>query len=639
MRRFWPLDTICNTEGLHVPLHRKKSAGKRRVTVAILGVAASAITVLATTSTPVLASGSDQLAKHPTRVPAGAVRSDISPETLGSHGPKFSSSQFSTRVVGGTTANSTDFPGVVGIRNYYWLYNPDTEGYDQYISTCTGTVISPTKILTAAHCTTDYPEGDIQVIAGRNKLSDTTSGTVYGVSNVWVPQTYNIAAQYDNPSTTAPLDDVAVLTLKTPVDPAYAPYNLVGQGDQTPYAAGTDAVIAGYGITSNDDGALPGVLYKATIQTQSDSTCTSTASSLGASYDSSRMICAGVAPTTTGGTDGIDTCRGDSGGPLFVNGVEAAITDWGSETCGSSYGFYERMSYYNTAIGKDVSRTNMPVNLDFSGDGHSDLLFRSPDGSLGEISGAGFVINSSAYGNLGGISDWKPLDSTGWGGFKKLFRVTNWNGDHTESIFAMTSTGLLYQYKTDGAGKFVGSKVQIGSGWTMFNDIMVTNNWLGDGRPNLIGRTPTGDLILYTSNGTGGWTNSHGTKIGSGWGSFNTIITPGNWRGLGQALIGRTSTGDLRLYESNGAGGWLNTKGTLIGTGWNGLPTFLSPGDWNGDNLIDLIGVASNGNMTLYRTDGSGHWLNGHGDPMTTGFWLDNGPNSDSGDWSGLYIF
>ena len=76
---------------------------------------------------------------------------------------------------------------------------------------------------------------------------------------------------------------------------------------------------------------------------------------------------------------------------------------------------------------------------------------------------------------------------------------------------------------------------------------------------------------------------------------FNTIITPGNWRGGGQAMIGRTTTGDLRLYESNGAGGWKNGKGTLIGTGWNGLPTFLSPGDWNGDNLIDLIGIAKAG--------------------------------------------
>ena len=90
---------------------------------------------------------------------------------------------------------------------------------------------------------------------------------------------------------------------------------------------------------------------------------------------------------------------------------------------------------------------------------------------------------------------------TGWNAYTKLFRVTNWNGDGTESIFAMKSNGNLYQYKTDGHGNRVGGAVLIGSGWTMFNDIVVTNNWTGNGRPNLMGRKANGDLILYTSNG------------------------------------------------------------------------------------------------------------------------------------------
>jgi hypothetical protein len=266
----------------------------------------------------------------------------------------------------------------------------------------------------------------------------------------------------------------------------------------------------------------------------------------------------------------------------------------------------------------------MPVNLDFSGDGHADLMFEA-GGLLGQVTGTGLLVNGNFFGPYASIADAFTYSGAGWDAYTKLFRVTNWNGDGTESIFAMKSNGSLYQYKTDGYGNRVGGAVLIGSGWTMFNDIVVTNNWTGNGRPNLMGRKANGDLILYTSNGAGGWTNSHGTLIGTGWSMFNTIITPGNWRGGGQAMIGRTTTGDLRLYESNGAGGWKNGKGTLIGTGWNGLPIFLSPGDWNGDNLIDLIGISKTGDMKLYRTDGLGHWLNGHGDPMTNGYWAGNG--------------
>jgi hypothetical protein len=353
--------------------------------------------------------------------------------------------------------------------------------------------------------------------------------------------------------------------------------------------------------------------------------CQAAAEDDDAVYDANRMVCAGTPATE--GSEGIDTCDGDSGGPLFVGTEQAGITDWGPNPCASSYGFYERLSYYHDAIMADVNRTNMPVNLDFSGDGNSDLMFRdNSNGLLGQISGAGFLY-STPEGSWGGISDvfwygsdWNPAGRN-WNVYKKLFRVTNWNNDGTESIFAVKSNGELYQFKTDGAGNPSGGPKLIGTAFNIFTDIVVTNNWMNDGHPNLMGRLPNGDLKIYTSNGSGGWLNPRGTLIGTGWNMFNTVLTPGNWRGLGQSMIGRTFSGDLRLYESNGHGGWLNNRGTLIGTGWNSLPTFISPGDWNGDNLIDLIGISSAGDFRLYQTNGTGGWLNGRGIAMTGGFW------------------
>jgi len=75
------------------------------------------------------------------------------------------------------------------------------------------------------------------------------------------------------------------------------------------------------------------------------------------------------------------------------------------------------------------------------------------------------------------------------------------------------------------------------------------------------------------------------------------------------------------LYTSNGHGGWTSAHGTKIGSGWNVYPTFISPGDWNGDNLIDLVGISRRATSRCSRTDRSGGGLNGHGDAMTGGLW------------------
>ena len=115
-----------------------------------------------------------------------------------------------------------------------------------YISTCTGTLISPTKILTAAHCLTiDFTTPTTQVIAGRNDLDETHAGTVYACRTCG--RTRVTTSARSTTATLVPNNDIAVLTLKTPIDPAYAPYQMVASDDTASYAEGTDAVIAGYG--------------------------------------------------------------------------------------------------------------------------------------------------------------------------------------------------------------------------------------------------------------------------------------------------------------------------------------------------------------------------------------------------------
>ncbi len=139
---------------------------------------------------------------------------------------------------------------------------------------------------------------------------------------------------------------------------------------------------------------------------------------------------------------------------------------------------------------------------------------------------------------------------------------------------AVAPNGDLWEYDTDGNGNWAngGSGTKIGTAWTMFSDIMVVNNWTGDGHADLLGRTPSGDLYLYETNGTGGWLNNGvGIKIGTAWNMFSTFMSPGDWNGDGLVdLIGITPSGVMDLYETDGHGNWLNNgSGQQIGSGWN----------------------------------------------------------------------
>lgn len=568
--------------------------------------------------------GAGQTAAIMTKVPPGAVRATHGLPRVGKFGPVFQPhSAVSPRVVNGGVANPADFPSVVGIES---LFTVKVDGnLVTYVRYCTGTVLSATKVLTAGHCAADVSYGDTVVIAGRGSLNTDTGGQVVGVTSSWIHPSFNVAA-LDDPNNAAdpnlvPLDDVAVYTLATPLSSAYTPVALTAQGDQTPYAGGTSATIAGYGITNNTT-PDPGVLHSAVVPIQSDATCaaaypTQPPAAAGSLYDPTRMTCAGNPP------NGADTCGGDSGGPLFVAGVEVGITDWGPDRCASSYGVYERLSKYHNDVLADLGRPGI-VNLDWTGDGHTDLYGRDKSGNLFLYSGSGFTGGGFPAFD-GGL-----LMNSGWNIYSKLFRVTNWNGDGTESIMAETPGGDLYRYDYQFPSDFdprhtIATRVLIGSGWGAFSDIVVTNNWNGDNMPSLMARTRSGNLYIYNSDGHGGWSNPNGTLIGTGWTAFDTVLTPGNWLGNGhQVLLGRTPGGNLYEYEGDGHGGWLTGQGVLIGTGWNGFKIFQASGDLNGDDMMDVIGITPGGVMLLYTTDGHGNWLTGQGQQINAGWQVFN---------------
>ncbi|CAM5324848.1 Secreted trypsin-like serine protease OS=Streptomyces griseomycini OX=66895 GN=FHS37_002872 PE=3 SV=1 [Streptomyces griseomycini] len=224
-------------------------------------------------------------------------------------------------VVGGTTTTTSAYPFMMQITD---------ASQDQF---CGGTLVSPTKVVTAAHCMVGETTSSVRVVGGRTYLSG-TNGTVARVSGIWIHPDYRRVTRGD---------DVAVLTLSTPMP--YTPVGYVSSSDTSVYAAGTTARVLGWGTTSSG-GKSSDQLRTATVPTVSDASCRG---SYGSRFVQSDMVCAGYS------AGGVDTCQGDSGGPLLIGGRLAGITSWGDGCAAAGYpGVYTRLTTFSGQVAAQV---------------------------------------------------------------------------------------------------------------------------------------------------------------------------------------------------------------------------------------------------------------------------------------------
>ncbi|PSL58142.1 chymotrypsin [Saccharothrix carnea] len=198
------------------------------------------------------------------------------------------------RVVGGDRVSIADHPWVV--------YLTDSSGH-QF---CGGTLVAPTKVVTAAHCAVSRTPRNTRVVAGREDRNS-AEGKVVRLDDIWVHPDYASADQGA---------DVAVLTLRAPVE--YAPLPLAGPSDAWLYEPGTNGLVLGWGRTS-EQGAASRYLLGATVPVMEDGYCHDAYPQ----YDPDEMTCAGYPE------GGVDTCQGDSGGPYVAGGKLIGITSWG----------------------------------------------------------------------------------------------------------------------------------------------------------------------------------------------------------------------------------------------------------------------------------------------------------------------
>lgn len=244
-------------------------------------------------------------------------------------------------IVGGRIVHPGEFDSVVAI-----LQGP-------YI--CTGTVVAPRLVLTAAHCLVDVADpSDLVVIAG----DETVLGVAYAVER------FGAHPEFD-PEARVEVNDYGYVVLDRAfegVDAFVPPIRTQAQWDDAMHS-GRAITLVGYGedptVTTSDHGTGT----KRTVDT------------------TVRRLTENGLEFYAGGSS-LDTCKGDSGGPAFVRDADgelllAGITSRGSDPCGE--GGYYAVPYAALCWVRDETG----VDLTAPGCGTCECLDTAPDDESG----------------------------------------------------------------------------------------------------------------------------------------------------------------------------------------------------------------------------------------------------------------
>lgn len=203
---------------------------------------------------------------------------------------------------------------------------------------CAASLIHPHWLVTAAHCVKDMNPEQIEAVLNIHNLKNDVGDKVMAKRIILHPR-YDYSRNDDY--------DIALIELESDM-----PYRTIGWISDDRNLIGTDSLAIGWGSTGDH---YSEVLMEISIPIISNSICNDSYNSsgiYGQNPITERMLCAG--------SDGKDSCAGDSGGPLMIRVGDswklAGIVSWGGKTCAQKglYGIYTKVSAFTEFINSYV---------------------------------------------------------------------------------------------------------------------------------------------------------------------------------------------------------------------------------------------------------------------------------------------
>lgn len=231
-------------------------------------------------------------------------------------------------IIGGTPAPANAYPFTVFV-----------EHNSGSLAWCAGSLIAPTVVLTAAHCIYRFPLSQARLWVGANHLVDDFGDEIEIIGFIAHPD-------YEEFST----NDLAVIILAEPS--SVPPIRLASAVHANLATPGRPLTAVGWGVQDVTDEDIVNDLTEVTVPVVDDATCVAALAATGSpiAVVPATMICAGG--------EGVDTCKWDSGGPLF--GVDAAgrfvqlgITSWG-DGCAVTPGVYTEVAAFSDWLSQFV---------------------------------------------------------------------------------------------------------------------------------------------------------------------------------------------------------------------------------------------------------------------------------------------
>lgn len=234
----------------------------------------------------------------------------------------------------------------------YAVYIQAATGGSTFAS-CSGSVIAPTLVLTAAHCVFNKATG---AVLPASAISVSSGSVNRPPSSPPPPSNVDLVRPdpYYNPLTFQA--DAALLVLHTPMSAPAVPLATVANGAL--YAPGTVATFVGWGETVADvPTSAPTQLQSGTVPILANATCVASVE-----FHPGYTLCTGGPGYRPA------TCHGDSGGPLVVTTaagpVQIGITSYGSAVgCGIAPDYFTRVSSVQSWIASAMAGAPAPASF------------------------------------------------------------------------------------------------------------------------------------------------------------------------------------------------------------------------------------------------------------------------------------